>query len=184
MPQCHVSSHADMKKALFLAFALLLSAGCENSYSTMSVKYRVLFTCRTDITPFNQLSTPGRFLSVRMLPDGSLSVTDPDGNETSRPLTQKESYSFTLGLGGLIIGKPLFDMDASSVYAFDLACPECDQLQYLLKVDLSGNAKCTKCGNTWSLNNGGYPVETTSAKVRTLYRYPVKASGSSLTVSN
>ena len=173
-----------MKKALSLAFALLLSAGCENSYSTMSVKYRVRFTCRTDIVPFNQLSTPGRFLPVRMLPDGSLSVTDPEGNENIRPLTQKESSSFTLGLGGLIIGKPLFDTDASSVYAFDLACPECDLQQYRLKTDLSGNARCTKCGNIWSLNNGGYPVETTSGKVRTLYRYPVKASGNSLTISN
>lgn len=173
-----------MNKALFLALAMLLTAGCENSYSTMSVKYQVRFTCRTDIAPFNQLSTPGRFLSVRMLPDGNLSVTDPDGNEIIRPLSQKESSSFTLGLGGLIIGNPLFEPDASSLYAFDLACPECDRQQYRLTVDLSGSAKCTKCGNIWSLNNGGYPVETTSSKVRTLYRYPVKVSGNSLTVSN
>ena len=173
-----------MKKTLFLAFALILSVGCENSYSTMSVKYRVRFTCRMDTAPFNQLSTPGHFLSVRILPDGSLSVTDPDGNENKRPLTQKESSSFILGLGGLIIGKPLFDTNVSSYYAFDLGCPECDQQQYRLRIDLSGNAICAKCGNTWSLNNGGFPVDTSSGKVRTLYRYPVKTSGSSITVSN
>ncbi|MBR4842396.1 MAG: hypothetical protein IK006_04815 [Bacteroidaceae bacterium] len=173
-----------MKKALFLMLALLLSTDCENSYSTMSVKYRVRFTCRTDTAPFNQISTPGRFLTVRMLPDGNLSILDPDGKETTRPLTQKESSSFALGLSGLIIGKPLFETDPTSVSAFDLACPECDQQRYRLTIDLSGNAKCAKCGNTWNLNNGGFPVETASGKVRTLYRYPVKTATNSITVSN
>lgn len=173
-----------MKKTLFLLLVLMLSVNCENSYSTMSVKYRVIFTCRLDTAPFNQLSTPGRFLSIRMLSDGTLSIKDPDGIESKRTLSQKETSSFLLGLGGLIIGKPLFDTDNSSIYAYDLACPECDQQQYRLKTDLTGNAKCARCGNAWSLNNGGFPVETITGKVRTLYRYPVKILNNSITVSN
>lgn len=188
MRQLQNSLHAEqtMKRGLFLFIVLLTAVGCDNSYRPMSAKYRVRFSCRTDVAPFNQLTTPGRFLSVRISPDRTtLTVTDPEGKTTTRPLTETESASFALGLGGLILGIPLFDNNNMSVSAYDLACPFCDQERYRLDFDIQGIAKCSKCGNSWSLNSSGFPSETVSSGVRPLYGYPVTSSvNGTISVSN
>lgn len=170
-------------KRLFLILATLLSlAGCEqNSYSKFSNKYKVFFLCNTMEAPFNQLNTPGWFLTVRLLPDGRLSITDCEGHKTERELSQKETNVYILGLGGLIVGKPTFNNDNMEVWAYDLGCPECDNERYRLSIDRNGNAKCAKCGGTWNLNSSGFPTDGDS---RPLYRYPVKTGISSITVQN
>ena len=74
-----------------------------------------------------------------------------------------------LGLGGLIIGIPVFDSD---IRAYDLACPECDESKATLKVSLTGSATCSKCGGEWNLNADGTCINTDGKERRPLYRYP------------
>ena len=72
-----------MKRAAVLLLAILATAGCQkNSYSTFSRKYHVLFSCDTNVSPYNILSTPGQFLSVtQSLKTGNLIITDSNGKK-------------------------------------------------------------------------------------------------------
>lgn len=170
-----------MKRGFILFSLLLLATACEkNSYSTFSTRNKVFFSCETFQSPYNQLSTPGRFLSIRR-GDGKLIITDSDGNKYEEPLTAVQSGSFIFGLGGLILGTPTFNNDNMSIWAYDLGCPECDSPGTRLKFDLTGNASCSKCGGTWSLNTSGFPTDD---KSRPLYRYPTSFNNGILTVSN
>ena len=170
-----------MKRGIVILLSLLLATACEkNSYSTFSNKNKVFFSCETSQSPYNQLTTPGRFLSVRK-GDGKLIITDSDGNKYDEPLTAGQGGSFIFGLAGLIIGTPTFNNDDMSIWAFDLGCPECDSPGTRLKFDLNGNASCSKCGGTWSLNTSGFPTDD---KSRPLYRYPTSFNNGILVVSN
>jgi len=170
-----------MKRGVMFFLSLLLTLSCEkNSYSTFSNKYRVFFSCETIISPYNQLTTPGRFLSVRKS-NSILTITDSDGNKYEETLSATKNGSYIMGLGGLIIGTPTFNNDDMSIWAFDLGCPECESSAVRLKFDLIGNASCSKCGGTWSLNSSGFP---TDGKSRPLFRYPTSLNNGILTVSN
>lgn len=164
------------------AAVVFLFSSCErNSYRVFSTKYRVMFTCDMSQPPFRQAAdTPGRFIMLRR-GAGNLTVTDPEGKSTEVELTQQQNMTFCLGLAGLILGKPTFNNEKQEVWAFDLACPECDMESHRLSVSIDGFATCSHCGNSWNLNNGGFP---TSSGPRTLYRYPTSAFGTTLTVSN
>lgn len=172
-----------MKRAAVLLFAILATAGCQkNSYSTFSRKYHVLFSCDTNVSPYNILSTPGQFLSVtQSLKTGNLIITDSNGKKYNQTLSESQTRQYSLGLGGLILGRPLFGDDQQSLWAFDLGCPECDQVDVTLTFDIHGTATCSKCNAQWSLNSGGFPV---SGSGKTLYRYPTLFSNGMLTVSN
>ena len=171
-----------MKRSVLLLLSLILSASCEkgDSYSTYSQKYRVFFSCETSVSPYNQITTPGRFISVRKN-QGKLYLADSDGNRFDMELTAIQNGHFAFGLAGLIIGTPTFNNDNMSVWAYDLGCPECNSPTTRLKFDLHGTATCPKCERSWSLNSGGYPV---SDKSRPLYRYPVTLNSGLLTVAN
>ncbi|MBO4724840.1 MAG: hypothetical protein J5596_05910 [Bacteroidaceae bacterium] len=170
-----------MKRGFILLSLLLLATACErNTYSTYSNKNKVFFSCETSISPYNQLTTPGRFLAIRK-GDGKLIITDSDGNKFEEPLTAIQSGSFIFGLAGLIVGTPMLNNDDMSIWAFDLGCPECDSPGTRIKFDLTGNASCAKCGGTWSLNTNGFPTDD---KSRPLYRYPTSFNNGILTVSN
>ena len=173
-----------MKRGVVLLSLLLLATSCEkNSYSTFSTKYRVLFNCETTVSPYNQLSTPGRFLSVRKT-EGKLIITDSDGNKYDETLSDYKNRSFMMGLGGLILGTPTFNNDNMSIWAYDLGCPECDAPTTRLKFDLTGKATCSKCGGEWNLNADGSPISGDGVQRRPLYRYPTSLSNGVLTVSN
>ena len=173
-----------MKRGLALLSLLLLATACEkNSYSTFSTKYRVYFSCETSVSPYNQLTTPGRFLSVRKN-EGKLSMTDSDGNKYEEALSEIKNGTFILGLGGLIIGTPTFNNDNMSIWAYDLGCPECDAPTTRLKFNLEGIASCSKCQGSWNLNADGTPVNTDGEQHRPLYRYPTSFNNGILTVSN
>lgn len=166
--------------ALLGAFLLLPSSCQKNSYSVFSRKYKVYFKCDTRDVPYSQLTTLGRFLSVRQV-GGRLIVDDPDGHKTELELTQLESNTFIMGLSGLILGTPTFDNEHQQVWAYDLGCPSCDMPSVRLTVSPVGQATCPKCHGAWDLNSSGFPL---TDGVRTLYRYPVSAQGTSLTVAN
>lgn len=170
-----------MKRRFLLILSLLLATACErNSYSTFSYKNKVFYSCELTKAPYNQLTTPGRFLSVKK-GDGVLIITDSDGNRYEEAMTAIQNSTFILGLGGLIIGTPTFNNDDMSIWAYDLGCPECNSAGARLKFDLSGNATCSKCGGSWSLNASGFPTDD---KSRTLYRYPTTFNNGILTVAN
>ena len=173
-----------MKRGLILFSLLLFAVSCDkSSYSVFSTKYKVYFTCETNVSPFNQLSTPGRFLSVRKS-DGMLIIKDSDGETRKEPLTETKNRSFVMGLAGLILGTPTFNNDFMYIYAYDLGCPECDAPTIRLKFDLQGTASCSKCGGSWNLNSDGAPINTDGKQMRPLYRYPTTLRNGILTVSN
>ena len=173
-----------MKRGVMLLSLLLLATACEkNSYSSFSTKYKVFFSCETAYSPYNQLTTPGRFLSIRKS-DGKLTITDSNGDKYEETLSQIKNSSFIMGLGGLIIGTPTFNNDEMSIWAYDLGCPECDAPNTRLKFDLQGTASCSKCGGSWNLNADGTPINTDGKQHRPLFRYPTSYHNGILTVSN
>ena len=107
-----------MKRRFLLVLSLLLATACErNSYSTFSYRNKVFYSCELTKSPYNQLTTPGRFLSVRK-GDGEIVITDSDGNRYEEPLTAIQNSTFIFGLGGLIIGTPTFNNDDMSIWAY------------------------------------------------------------------
>lgn len=173
-----------MKRGVLLILLLLMTIACHrNNYRIYSNKYKVFYSCETAASPYNQLTTPGRFLSVRK-GDGKLVIADSDGNKYDEPLSEVQNSSFILGLAGLIIGTPTFNNENMSIWAYDLGCPECDAPDIRLKFDINGTASCSKCGGLWNLNASGTPVNTDGKQNRPLYRYPTSFNNGILTVSN
>ncbi len=171
-----------MKRSVITLFAMLAAVSCSKteSYSTFSTRNRVFFCYEIFQSPFNQVTTPARFLSVRKS-EGKLHMVDSDGRKYDMELSAVQNSSFLMGLAGLIIGTPTFNNDDMSVWAYDLGCPECNNPSIRLKFNLEGTASCSECEKSWSLNSSGFPV---SGKARPLYRYPVTLNNGVLTVSN
>ena len=114
-----------MKRGVILLSLLLLATSCErNSYTKYSTRHKVFFSCETSMSPYNQITTPGRFLSVRKS-EGKLVMYDSDGKKYDETLSEVKNTSFIMGLAGLIIGTPTFNNDDMSIWAYDLGCPEC-----------------------------------------------------------
>ena len=173
-----------MKRTLVLCFWLIFAVCCEkNNYKTFSTKYRVFFSCNIADAPFNGITTPGRFLSARVN-NGKLMTVDSDGKKENITLTAVQNGSFIMGLGGLIIGTPTFNNDNVSIWAYDLGCPECDQLGVRLTFDIQGIASCSSCQGQWNMNSSGISVNTDGKERRPLYRYPTSLNDGILVVSN
>lgn len=175
-----------MKRFLILLFSLMLTVCCETtSYKTYSTKYRVFFSCNIMDAPYNQAISRGCFISIRKN-NGKLLFVDSNGNKSDMELTAVQSASFMLGLAGLIIGTPTFDNDNTSVWAYDLGCPECDEPGKRLTFDNTqpGIAFCSSCQGKWNMNSSGISVNTDDKKRRPLYRYPTSMNNGVLTVSN
>lgn len=177
-----------MKRSFILLFSLILTVCCETeSYKTYSNKYRVFFSCNIMDAPYNQAVSRGHFVSIRKN-NGKLLFDDSDGHKSDAELTAVQSASFMMGLAGLIIGTPIFDNDNTSIWAYDLGCPECDEPDKSLTFDIKntqpGIATCLSCQGQWNLNSSGIPVNTDGKKRRPLYRYPASLNNGILTVSN
>ena len=168
---------------------MLAAVSCSKteSYSTYSTRNRVFFCYEIFQSPFNQVTTPARFLSVRKS-EGKLHMVDSDGRKYDMELSAIQNSSFLMGLAGLIIGTPTFNNDDMSVWAYDLGCPECDEPDKSLTFDIKntqpGIATCSSCQGQWNLNSSGIPVNTDGKKRRPLYRYPASLNNGILTVSN
>jgi len=176
-----------MKRRFLILSVILLASACQrNSYSTFSNKYKVFFNCETSVSPYNQLTAPGRFISVRKS-QGKLTITDAEGNIIEETLSEKQNISFIMGLSGLILGTPMLNNDDMSIWAFDLGCPECDDPATILKLAQQGadfTASCSKCKGLWNLNTSGISINTGDRQYRPLYRYPTSFNNGILTVSN
>lgn len=161
---------------------LLLATACQqNSYSTYSRKYRVSYSCNIMDAPFNQITIPGHFISIRKL-GNKLKVRDSDGKETEIELSAVQNTSYQMGLCGIILGTPTLNNDDVSVWAYDLGCPVCDSESTRLSFDVNGTATCKTCKGSWSLNASGFPIDENAS--RPLLRYPVIKNGNTVTVSN
>lgn len=173
-----------MKRGFLLIMTLLMAVACERQeYKTFYTKYRVFFSCETSVSPYNQLTTQGRFLSIRKT-EGKLFIKDSDGKKYEEELTAIQNGSFLMGQGGLIIGRPFFDNDEQSIWAYDLACPYCDDSKIRLNFDFQGIATCPACESTWNLNSSGIPITVKSERGSRLHRYPTSFNNGVLTVSN
>lgn len=167
-------------KTILLLFVLFVAVACSRSYEVFSNKYPVSFSCDISKSPFNKIQTLGYFLSVRPTPakDG-YRVKDLDGKEYTSPYTEVQNRVFSFGLAGLIIGKPYFGDDA--IFVYDLGCPQCESASVHLSVGSNGIAACSKCGNSYDLNNGGI---ASAGDSRPLYRYRTTLNGTRLMVHN
>lgn len=163
---------------------LLLATSCErSSYTKYSTRHKVFFSCETSMSPYNQITTPGRFLSVRKS-EGKLVMYDSDGKKYDETLSEVKNTSFIMGLAGLIIGTPTFNNDDMSIWAYDLGCPECESPSVRLKFSLEGKASCSKCGGEWNLNADGSCINTDGSQHRPLFRYPTTYNNGIFTVQN
>lgn len=174
-----------MKRQIFALILILTVSGCSKigNYQVYSNKYPVNYSCNTTISPFNQINSLGRFVSVR-IKGMELEATDSDGNTSSHQMSETDMRSFVLGLGGLIIGTPSLNNDNLSVYAYDLACPICDKAKHRLTFNYLGIAKCNNCKSSWDLNNNGFIQNSTVKEARPLYRYPVSIYNNYITIRN
>ena len=165
---------------LITLVALIAAASCTHSYGVFSNKYPASFSCDISKVPFNKTQTYGYFIAVRPKPSGGgYMVKEPGSNEQEYPYTEIESRVFQFGLGGLILGKPYFG--DGQVYAYDLACPQCDRASARLSIDAEGTATCPKCHTTYDLHNEGVAKKGQS---RPLYRYRATLNGTRLMVHN
>lgn len=174
-----------MKRLFFALILVLTVSGCSKigNYQVYSNKYPVNYSCNTTVSPFNQINSLGRFVSVR-IKGMELEATDADGNVSKHQMSETDMRTFALGLGGLIIGTPSLNNDKFSVYAFDLGCPVCDRAKYRLTFNHLGIAKCSNCKSSWNLNNNGFIQSSTVKEARPLYRYPVTVYNNYVTVRN
>ena len=172
----------NMKRSiltLILIALTLTSCETESPYSG----YAVYFTCDAAFAPYNQMNNLGEFITIRRRQGStpSYELTDALGNKHIHQLTEAEArQQFYYGLGGLIIGRPITDSNGS-IYAFDLACPNCDTQRHRLNIDHLWRATCPNCATVFDLNLGGIPIE---GKSRVLWRYRVFSTGSIVTVHN
>ncbi len=173
-----------MKKSLLLISILsllLTTTSCEeeSSYSGYSVNFK----CDMAYHPFNQITSFGQFITVRVKNGNkSYEVTDAAGNTTLHNLTEIELRNrYYYGLGGLIIGTPT--MCDGEIWVYDWACPNCDNARYRLDLsrDATGLATCPHCGIVYDLNIGGIPVK---GKGRTLWKYRYSKFGTEVVIIN
>ncbi len=170
-------------KLILIATTTLFPISCGEKYSIYSEKYPVNFSFDTSITPYNQVFGMGIFITVR-LSGSNIIVTDSEGKEQKLQLTELDSRTFRMGLGGLIIGTPSLNNDNISIWAYDFACPICNLAKYRLKIDFSGIASCSNCATKFDLNNSGFVISSSAKNPRPLYRYPVFINGKVVTVLN
>ncbi|MBQ2165654.1 MAG: hypothetical protein II447_02650, partial [Bacteroidaceae bacterium] len=93
------------------------------------------------------------------------------------------SKDFRFGLGGLIVGTDTW----GNYRAFDLACPNCDRVDFRLTIGENGIVSCGKCGIKYDLNNDGVIFDKgkgTYESPRGLYRYRIAYDGMRVHITN
>ena len=173
-----------------IRFALLLSCliGCvttsckDELTTTYSKKYRVM--CGFQVVSYQELinviGNYGQFASIRQ--SGSQIVMKTLQSETSYNMDAL-SKDFHFGLGGLIVGTDTW----GNYRAFDLACPNCDRVDFRLTIGENGIVACGKCGIKYDLNNDGVIFDKgkgTHESPRGLYRYPITYDGIRVNIIN
>ena len=96
---------------------------------------------------------------------------------------QKRFETDYIGYAGLLI---YIGFD-SQYHAFDLACPNCDRVDFRLTIGENGIVSCGKCGIKYDLNNDGVIFDKgkgTYESPRGLYRYPITYDGMRVNIIN
>lgn len=178
-----------LPQALCLGLALLCLTNCKKedflpNSSKYSTKYRVM--CGFNVASYKELQPAvggfGVFAQIRQV--GSEIYMECEGVK-SDPLYKMDALQkdFRFGLGGLIIGN---DFDGIRC-CFDLACPNCDQAQWRLKVQ-GGQAKCNHCGIVYALQNDTYFIDGKGNGLhpdpRPLYQYHIDFNGTMVQMYN
>ncbi|HZK04055.1 MAG TPA: hypothetical protein VFC94_06605 [Bacteroidaceae bacterium] len=174
---------STIELALILLLLIFFNVTCGESYSVYSTKYRVNFYYSLNLSPLSLSKNSGFFVSVYKSID-QLKMSSNTGVKSDFPLSETEKVNFRLGLGGLIIGTPQLDNFNSELWAYDLACPICENAKYRLSVDNTGIATCGSCKTQYDLNNNGYVIYSEKEKYPPLFRYPVTINGSMVIVAN
>lgn len=167
---------------LFTYILLFTITSCEIDSPTSG--YQVYFSCDFSFHPFNQINSPGLFITVRNKNNGtSYEVTDANGGKsTYNPSELELRTPYYYGLGGLIIGTPY--SDPNNIWVYDWACPNCENARYRLDIERdngTGHATCPNCGVVYDLNNEGIPIK---GKSRPLWRYNYFTSGTTIVIRN
>ena len=171
-----------MKKTTILLTLILTVAITSCDIESPTSGYQVYFTCDFAYHPFNQITSPGQFITVKLKNNKSYEVTDANGYKSTTNLTEMELRTpFYYGLGGLIIGTPY--SDPNNIWVYDWACPACEIARHRLELsrDGTGLATCPNCDNVYDLNNGGIPIK---GKSRTLWRYNYLTTGTTIVIRN
>lgn len=172
-----------MKKtiALMLFAALTFITACDDESPFSG--YAVNFTFDKSIHPYNQVNSYGQFICIRRGANiGQYKLTDALGNTqtVNIPQIQLQQNAFHYGLGGLVIGTPM-NCDGN-IWAYDWACPKCDNSRYRLKIDNTmGHATCGNCATKFDLNSGGIAIDGNS---RPMWHYRVFDNGTSVIIQN
>lgn len=172
-------------RTLALTLALTVTMACTDSeYEYSSHQAYLLFDNATHLDPtlssaLVQLS-PGVFCRIYTKGDNYFYFESNQGL-TSRSVMTAVDMQRTLVLGvynssGIIVGYGTLDYPAT-LYCYDSQCPNCyDQLslpRYVLTMDETGIASCSKCGRSYNLNNGGIISSGGEQGDLKLYRYRV-----------
>ncbi len=126
---------------------------------------------------------PGECAVIRKY---STKVTITSSTQQAFDCTDALVMRGSLGCGGLIVGT---DYD-SQYYAYDLACPNCNQAQFRLTVPFDGRGivTCDHCHISYNLNNYG-SIQSTEGNTlhsnpRGLFCYQITYDGTSVTIYN
>lgn len=166
---------------ILLMTTILVFAGCEgeNPYSS----YHVNFIFDGTVHPYIQARSPGQFICIRQGANiGEYRLTDALGKTQTINIPQihLQQGKFYYGLGGLIIGTPIFSDGV--LMAYDWACPGCDLARYRVEIDYTmGYATCPHCATRFDLNSNGIALE---GDTRPLWQYRVFDNGSEVIIRN
>lgn len=169
---------------LLLSFAAFLSCGKAEYEFNTTIPCYFIYDNSTHQDPtlasaLNQ-SAPGTFCYISQSSKSGASYVNFSTNQglsSSQAKTALDNkYTYELGLNnGIIVGYGNLNSPAT-LYAYDHQCPNCADAssayspKYPLTMTTDGKAKCSKCGRTYDMNNGGVISDGESGNKMTRYR--------------
>lgn len=175
---------------VFAIAATLLSCSKDGeNATTQTYSTAHLVSCHFETIQYRELNTalssPGEYCTIRLRQIGERNVIEMKGNigETPYNLNAETRY-FSFGLGGLIVGIN----NNNEPVAYDLACPNCNSIDYRLTIQNGGLCLCDHCHISYSLNNYGAIVSTEGNTLhptpRGLFRYRISWNGNDVWINN
>lgn len=177
-----------MKKLLFLLMLTLL-AGCasnvEDEYADVPAFFR--FTPVTSAAPLYQaLNNPGIFCKI-WFQSNTIYFRNAQGVSATATKTALYNYQSIEFISGFIVGTPSLSNVSGAFYqvAYDLCCPTCYDESYIQRsLDFDSNEvmKCSRCGRTYDLMNGG--IILSGGQGSKLKQYHLTYGGDVMVISN
>jgi hypothetical protein len=139
----------------------------EFEYSSHRVRLVYDNSLHLDVTLSGAMNSlaPGTFCRIS-LSGNYFTFNDNHGQNSRQPMTAQEQQRLPiLGVNnesGVIVGFGLLS-DPAVFYAYDAQCPNCyksdSRPRYQLSMTSDGKAKCSRCGRTYDMNNGGIVID-------------------------